>query len=70
MNRESYEKLGAAQNENEKVIDRRELRKIEGKINAQTKFWTMILNSGTDGVGVGSKKFFGVYAYILATFDF
>ena len=48
MKRESYEKLGIEQNKNDRVIDRRELRKIEGKINAQTKFWTMIVNSGKD----------------------
>ena len=33
---------------NNREILRSELRKIESRINAQTKFWTMILNSGMD----------------------
>ena len=42
MSRGEYEKIGFEQNKSDRVIDRRELRKIEGRLNAQTKFWTMI----------------------------
>ena len=48
MKKDEYETLGMDQNKNDKVIDCRELRRIESRINAQTKFWTNILNSGMD----------------------
>ena len=48
MGKDEYEKLGVDKNRNDRIIDRRELRQIEKRINAQTKFWTNILNSGTD----------------------
>ena len=48
MEREKYLKLGKEKNRNDIEIDRIELRKIENRINAQSKFWTLILSSGID----------------------
>ena len=48
IERDKYEKLGKDKNKTDEIIDRRKLRQIESRINAQTKFWTKILNSGKD----------------------
>ena len=48
MDREKYEKLGHDKNKMDREMDRLELRKIESRINAQSKFWTKIISSGTD----------------------
>ena len=43
-----YERLGMEKKAEDRKIERKEVRCIQRKINAQTKFWTMILNSGVD----------------------
>ena len=48
MEKTKYEKLGLEKNRGDKVLDRIELRQIESKINAQSKFWTNILKSGIE----------------------
>ena len=48
MNADKYKELGVNMKGDDIEIDRRELRRIEGQVNAQTKFWTNILNSGLD----------------------
>ena len=46
MKRDIYEKLGGDKCKLDRKLDRDELRKIERRLNEQSKFWTKILNSG------------------------
>ena len=46
IEREKYLELGKVQNAQDRKIEREELRKIERKINEQTKMWLKILNAG------------------------
>ena len=46
MKKEEYLKLGVKMNEIDKEIDRKELKRIERRINEHTKMWCKILNAG------------------------
>ena len=48
MDRHKHEKLGREKNKEVRELERKELRKIESRIDTQSKFCTTILSSGVD----------------------
>ena len=46
MSREKYEKMGKEKVKNDEKIDRKEVRRIERRMNEQVVMWSKILNSG------------------------